>query len=199
MVRGDCHVNWIRREGQQSGRPKSWKSRSRKIPDMPSYSLSVRRNQRGLAGAKSEPAWRCPSTSDCGRRLIRATKVAEKTPAAGNSPVCWISKSACRSATAIRDILGMSFLIVMIIGLAGLFLMALPGLHRQSHVGTAPRDAWACAWWAAFGARDPWTRGRFGQRSCWDVRGDPRSARAESSGTCTIDRRGRESRYPGET
>ena len=35
----------------------------------------------------------------------------------------------------------MSFLIVMTIGLAGLFLMALPGLQRQSHVGTTPRSA----------------------------------------------------------
>lgn len=35
----------------------------------------------------------------------------------------------------------MSFLIVMTIGLAGLFLMALPGLQRQVHVGTTPRGA----------------------------------------------------------
>jgi hypothetical protein len=35
----------------------------------------------------------------------------------------------------------MSFLILMIIGLAGLLLMALPGLHRHPHLGAAPRSA----------------------------------------------------------
>ncbi len=35
----------------------------------------------------------------------------------------------------------MSFLILMIIGLAGLLLMALPGLHRHPQVGAAPRSA----------------------------------------------------------
>ena len=34
----------------------------------------------------------------------------------------------------------MSFLILMTIGLAGLMLMALPGMHRHPHVGTAPRS-----------------------------------------------------------
>ena len=35
----------------------------------------------------------------------------------------------------------MSFLILMTVGLAGLMLMALPGMHRHPHVGTAPRSA----------------------------------------------------------
>ena len=35
----------------------------------------------------------------------------------------------------------MSFLIVMTIGLAGLFLMALPGLQRHGHAGPTPRNA----------------------------------------------------------
>ncbi len=35
----------------------------------------------------------------------------------------------------------MSFLILMTIGLAGLLLMALPGLHRQTHAGATPRSA----------------------------------------------------------
>ena len=93
----------------------------------------------------------------------------------------------------------MSFLIVMTIGLAGLFLMALPGLHRQTHVGdSAPRTPGLrmadCVW--DTGRAD--TR-RSGQRPPWARRGESRSARATSSGTCNIGRRGRESRYPGQT
>ena len=93
----------------------------------------------------------------------------------------------------------MSFLIVMTIGLAGLLLMALPGLQRHGHAGTTPRSAPAAHGGLRLGHG---TRGHAGgpaNAHAWARRGESRSQRAKSSGTCNICRRGRESRHTDRT
>ena len=92
----------------------------------------------------------------------------------------------------------MSFLILTIIGLAGLFLMALPGLQRHTPFGTTPRSAPAAHGGLRMGHAMHGPR-RPGRRPPWARCSDSRSRRAQSSGACGIRRRGRESRHAGPT